>query len=437
MANKQLTLNGLEVWQIMAIIDHSTELHRRFFAPLGPCLEASPNQRKCQEYSDMDFLEVGVSRVLMACQSGRDLLQRLTLMREGTPGRSNFFESLKSGRRLRMVEDVAERLRRKCAGELPDALAQFPELDDFDVYAGDGHSHEHACHDQPVNDGRLCVTHLYARNLRNGWMSHLSLCAVKEQGNHHDMAVLKSLPHAVLRQGAKKRRKVIYAYDRAAIDIEHWAKWKRTSGIYFVSRTKATLVLSIHECRKFDHTSEINTNVLSDETVTAATSTHLLRRIIFWDVLENVRYEFLTNEMTLPPGLIVHLYRMRWDIEKSFDEFKNKLQETKAWATSENAKCLQAQLICLAENLLLLLRLHLDTHENVRNEAEIKRREDRLELAISHVHRNGGSLPLPLRKLQNLTQNSVKFIRWVATLLYLRVPWNRAVNQLRASYACL
>ncbi len=181
MQNKQLTMNELSVWVAMEIIDQSTDLHRRFFAPLWPCLESSPRQRQCQEYSDKDFLEVGISRVLSACQSGRDLLQRLALMRDGTPGRSNFFESLKSVRRLRMVEDVAARLLHKCAGELPDALAQFPELDGFDVYAGDGHSHEHACHDEPINGGKLCVTHLYTRNLRNGWMTHLNLCAVKEK----------------------------------------------------------------------------------------------------------------------------------------------------------------------------------------------------------------------------------------------------------------
>jgi len=437
MQNKQLTSNELKFFVSMAIIDQSSDVHHRFFSPLWPCLEASPSQRQCQEYSDKDFLEVGVSRVLSACQSGRDLLQRLALMRDGTPGRSNFFESLKSKRRLRMVEDVGERLRHKCSGALPDVLAQFSELDEFDVYAGDGHSHEHASHDEPVNGGKLCVTHLYTRNLRNGWMTHLDLCAVKEKGNHHDMAVLKSLPPAVLRQGAKRRRKVIYGYDRAAIDFEQWNKWKQGYGIYFISRTKETVILSHQQCREVDRTNAINTNVHSDEIVTAATSKHPLRRIVFWDVLESVSYEFLTNEMTLPPGLIAHIYKMRWEIEKSFDEFKNKLQETKAWASSENAKRLQAHLICLAENLLLLLRHYLEIHENVRNEAEIKRRQERLELAVDQVARNGGSVPLPLLKLQHLTQSSVKFIRWVATLLYLPVPWDRAVSELRASYACL
>lgn len=437
MGNNKLTINGLRISVVMVIIDRSSDLHHRFFGPLWPCLEGSASQRHCLEYSDKDFLEVGISRVLTACRSGRDLLQRLSLMRDGTPGRSNFFESLKSARRLKMIEDVAARLRQKCAGELPDALAQFPELDGFDVYAGDGHSHEHACHDEPVNGSKLCVTHLYTRSLRQAVMNHLSFCAVKEKGNHHDMAVLKSLAPAVLRQGARKRRKVLYVYDRAAIDFDQWNKWKQGHGIYFISRTKETMVLSHQKCRAVDRSNGINTNIHSDEIVTAATSAHPLRRIVFWDVLESTAYTFLTNEMTLPPGLIAHLYRMRWEIEKSFDEFKNKLQETKAWGSSENAKRIQAHMICLAENLLLLLRHDLETHENVRNEAEIKRRQQRLNKAIVQVERNGGRVPEALLRLQHLTQNSVKFVRWVATLLYHHVPWNHAVSHLRASYASL
>ncbi|MFN0127331.1 MAG: hypothetical protein ACKV19_11670, partial [Verrucomicrobiales bacterium] len=103
----------------------------------------------------------------------------------------------------------------------------------------------------------------------------------------------------------------------------------------------------------------------------------------------------------------------------------------------ENAKRVQANLICIAENLLLLLSHQLELEEGVRNEAEIKRRADRLDKAMLKVREAGAHLPLPVRKVQRLTQNSVKFIRWVATLLFLHVPWKHAVNQLRASYATL
>jgi hypothetical protein len=59
-----------------------------------------------------------------------------------------------------MAEDVAERLRLKSSGYFPDALATFSELDGFDVYAGDGHSHKNAYHDEQINGTKLCVSHL-------------------------------------------------------------------------------------------------------------------------------------------------------------------------------------------------------------------------------------------------------------------------------------
>jgi hypothetical protein len=40
------------------------------------------------------------------------------------------------------------------------------------------------------------------------------------------------------------------------------------------------------------------------------------------DPLTGKAYEFLTNEPDLPPGVLVELYRRRWDIEKVFDVLK-------------------------------------------------------------------------------------------------------------------
>ena len=48
------------------------------------------------------------------------------------------------------------------------------------------------------------------------------------------------------------------------------------------------------------------------------------------------------------------MYRRRWEVEKVFDEIKNKRGEKKAWATSLVAKEVQAQLVALTPNLLLL-----------------------------------------------------------------------------------
>jgi hypothetical protein len=83
--------------------------------------------------------------------------------------------------------------------------------------------------------------------------------------------------------------------------------------------------------------------------------------------------------MTLSAGILVQIYRMRWDIEKVFVQIKNALLEQKAWVKSMNAKSIQAQMICMAHNLSLLMEDTLERDHGVVNEAEEKRREDRLK----------------------------------------------------------
>ena len=71
--------------------------------------------------------------------------------------------------------------------------------------------------------------------------------------------------------------------------------------------------------------------VLGDELVSTSQGVSV-RRVRYYCAQRGEVFSFLTNECTLPPGVIAHLYRLRWEIEKTFDELKNKLGETKAWA---------------------------------------------------------------------------------------------------------
>jgi len=57
----------------------------------------------------------------------------------------------------------------------------------------------------------------------------------------------------------------------------------------------------------------------------------------------------------LETGTLSYLYKTRWNIEKVFDEIKNKLAEKQAWATSDTAKTMQAEFNCLMHNLMLTL----------------------------------------------------------------------------------
>ena len=47
-----------------------------------------------------------------------------------------------------------------------------------------------------------------------------------------------------------------------------------------------------------------------------------LRIVTYLDPVGGETYEFLTHEPDLPPGVIVELYRHRWEGEKVFDEIK-------------------------------------------------------------------------------------------------------------------
>ena len=140
--------------------------------------------------------------------------------------------------------------------------------------------------------------------------------------------------------------------------------------------------------------------------------------------------EFLTNLSTkIPPGLIAQLYFIRWRIEKSFDEIKNKLYELKAWAASHNAKKMQATFIVLAYNLSQLLNREIEKHQpadkpqDPTNEKKKAQRQAALE---NQVQASGSDFP-KLRKIAARSSHlSVKFYRWLRKHLNDPAPWSVA-----------
>ena len=109
--------------------------------------------------------------------------------------------------------------------------------------------------------------------------------------------------------------------------------------------------------------------------------------------------------------------------------------EKKAWASSDNAKHMQAQFLCMTFNLLLLLEHEVGTEEGVINAPEIKRRARRLEMMKQGVEKRKMLLPAALIWVQGMTQRSVKFIRWVLAHLWSHRPWKEACRSLARIYA--
>ena len=412
-----------------------SEVLNKLLSPLLSLLPDCRHLHSCPELPDEDWLCIGIQRVLQAESSGRAFLQLIGEHSLFLVRRSNFFESLKSQRRLRLCQEALSKVATLMKQDLPDPLAQFSSLKDFDVFAGDGHFHAAATHDPRKGGSHRAVGHLYTLNLRTQGLSHLSVGDQINRKKEHDMHILKRLEIAQLRQSAPVGRKVLYVWDKAGIDFAQWLQWKN-KGIYFLSREKDNMRLIPNGHRRIDHTTPINQGVLKDELVAPNNGT-LHRRITYHCPVKQNTYYFLTNEMTLEPGLIALLYKMRWDIEKVFDEIKNRYQEKKAWAVTETAKTIQANFICLGHNLSTLFAHKIQKEEGIENTPEIQRRAKRLKQLEVSLQKQNQQLPHLYKVHQRLTQRGVKWIRWLRNHLFQNVPWQQALSSLRRIYVSL
>jgi hypothetical protein len=316
---------------------------------------------------------------------------------------------------------------------LADRLADIPELARYACFAADGHWHKAATHDLRHKGTKMAVGHFYSLNLRTHTLRHL---AAGEGLHEHDMSALKRIKPKGLRQGVPQGTRVVTIYDKAGIDFGYWQRCRQECAVYFLSRVKENMVFEWVEDRPWDKSDARNQGVILDCTVKSRDG-HRLRLVLYQDALSGKVYEFLTNEPDLPPGIIAELYRRRWEVEKVFDEVKNKLGQKKAWGSSLVAKETQALMIVLTHNLLLGYEQHLEQRHDVNNTAEDQRRSQRINSVQQACAGRGPSLSSLVLLARRATQRSVKFIRWLRQALRDRLAEALAVARLKALYAAL
>jgi hypothetical protein len=411
-----------------------TTVSEHFFDPMLQLLPTCQAARVCLKLPDDQWLPMALTRVLHDCKSGRAFLQEYGPRLPVCPEVGAFFESLKSKRRLRLATELNQKLQRELARRRSGQRLTAPALRDYEIYAGDGHWHAAAVHDPVVKDVKHATGHFYGLNLRTHGVVHLTGADQDARRHEHDMRALKRLEIDVLRQYAPVGKKVIWVWDKAGVSFQQWFKWKATAGVYFISCVKENMKLEVIGLRDFDANDPINAGVVADELVGTSQGV-AVRRVTYEDPVTGQRFEFITTEYSLAPGWIAFLYRLRWNIEKVFDEFKNKLSEQKSWASSSTAKALQAQLLCLAHNLLLLFEQNVLGPAGVKNQAEDSRRDKRLAAAKKLVKKKALIWPKLLDSLHRCTQHSVKFIRWLRANFYSPTSCNEALASLRRLYA--
>ena len=412
-------------------IQNIETVNSRFFFPVDKALEEINARafRQCPVFTDRQCLRQGIGRVLETVVSGRDWVQSVAMLGlELSVG--TFFNALRSQRRADMVLRVCNNVRGQTDRSCPkkeDLLCAHSELDGYDIYASDGHYEKAASH-MPAVEGKVhpqCC--FFSLNLRTHSISPLDI-ARPTLKKEHDMHALKRLSVGQIRLGAPIGRKVVHVYDPAGIDYGQWIKWK-AKGIYLLSREKENSAAIITGVLPFDATDPRNAGVLSDELVGVFCG-GLFRRVKYRDAATGVEYSFITNLMELAPGLVAFIYKCRWNVEKVFDEKKNKLFETKNWGISEHARLQQACFVCLAHNLMLMLERSLG-EEGISDEKVLKRREKREAALLIEIKKNGGVPNRMAIKGNGITQRSLQFIRWLRHCIRYATPWKAGKEALR------
>ena len=415
----------------MAIGNNNNTVEAKFFEPVDEILPKLQQYRKTPRYDDESFVKMGILRVLENSKSGRAFLQEHALRFEKDPGLMNYFRAFKSERRSRVIQEVGKHVEEKAKSTLPNRLSGIPELENYECFAADGHWHQGAVHDAKNGDRKEAAGHVYSVDLKTHTVRHLE----SSEGFHdHDMKMLKRAGLKTLRHGIKKGKRVILIYDRGGIDYKFWARCRRSSAIYFISRPKSNMVYDVIDDREFDKQDSINNGIRSDRQISQKDEAKM-RLIEYTAPRTGEVFQFITNEMSLSPGVIAELYHRRWEVEKVFDELKNKLEEKKAWASSIEAKTVQARLCAITLNLLALYEMRIDAEHGVKNHLEEKRKLQRIREEINIALDNQRSMSSLLKKPKASTQRSVKFIRWLRSCLRFSLEETRAIAQLRAFYA--
>jgi hypothetical protein len=409
----------------------ATTVNEHFLQRLHHATAAAPSRRHCPEFPDETWITLGVQRVLEATESGRAFLQEHAPRFDKPPRHDNYFASLRSKRRRDLAREVSLHILAHARTRLVDRLAGIPELARHACFAADGHWHKGAVHDPKHDDRKTAAGHFYALDLRTHTLRHLAAA----QGLHeHDMSALKRIKPGGLRQQVPQGTRVLIIYDKAGIDLRYWDRCRRETAVYFLSRVKENMNLEALADRDWDQGDPRNRGILLDQKVRTREG-QTLRLVMYQNGQNGEVYEFLTNEPDLPPGVLAELYRRRWEVEKVFDEIKNKLGQQKAWGTTLEAKETQAQMITITHNLLLTYEQELEERHGVKPVAEDQRRQKRMETARREGEETGWPPPALAVQARRATQRSVKFIRWLRHALRDKLTEAAAVPRLTQLYA--
>jgi Domain of unknown function (DUF4372)/Transposase DDE domain len=176
-------------------------------------------------------------------------------------------------------------------------------------------------------------------------------------GKTHDVTVLDHLP---IEPGT------FYVIDRGYVDFRRLYRFTICLA-FFVTRAKRGLDFTRRARRRVDKT----TGLRSDQTIVLAgpKTSRLypapLRRVAFYDVENDRRFVFLTNNFTLPALTIAKIYKCRWQVELFFKWIKQHLHIKSFYGTSDNAVKIQVWIAISVYVLVAIVKKELGVERSL------------------------------------------------------------------------
>lgn len=422
--NRIVTMNT-QGENLLMLISGTVDVDDEFMAPVEVLLHNYVRAKidRTEGLTDAAFLRLGVARVLEGDESGRAFIQSRADRVDADLGvaRATWFDALHSRRRLKVLEEIASQSYRRFEKELcgRDYLKEFPELNDYPIWAVDGHQIEHACHSPRNAKGEHTSNGvIYGLCLHSGLLRPMA----RFQGDavqRHEWPVFKE-NWRKWHEGEPRKKMPIVVADPAYIDTQYWLIEKIKKQAIIITREKENMKGTSYHNLPFDPRDPVNAGVEADELV--GYSNAALRRVKYCDPKTGERFCFITTTHALRPGVVAVLYFLRWKIEKVYDVFKNKLKARKAWAVGETSSLIQSHLMALVHNLLTLFLARLE-ERGIREEKVHERTAERTAVTPS---------PVSQQMVQGFSILTCQYIRLVRHCLRYKIPWSDAIPLFRA-----
>ena len=402
-------------------------------ALLAPALTLLPTLdhfREGLDFSDAEFVTLGIRRINTYHPSGRSFLQSARQCDVTDVSVKAYFGAASSMRRLAMLHELNTGVSLEIVPS-SDRFVGFPELAGRDVLALDGHDVERGSHEPPATmaSGRReapdTVTGVFLRNLRSGAARVLA----QTEGHQHEWAAVKARPWSDFLWNPQAKGTIL-VIDPVAVDFEFLRGAKFKGGFTVITRTKQNLAVRESRALQWDKQDSRNQGVLSDERVRFGEPGEF-RRIRYQDPETGEIHEFLTTEFHLPPGVIAQLYRLRWDIEKFFDGCENLLAERRAWGAGPVPAQVQNEFLVMTHNLMLLLSGRLESEEGIRDEKVEVKYQAALQQREVAARQEGKSVSPWVKVLRRATRWSSQFTRWLQDAIVHGWNWADAIAKLQ------